>query len=256
MAIRHLDSAPKTEDYTPLQEHQEQTPTTFFGSKPVVYARYAGLTLSAPASQLQQDAAFYRFNTETEGEDALIKDVEIWVNSENLTFFQTTPTATGVAIPYPSIALHATMKYKSTVEAVYMNLSLNDPETVNEEEDIQTLELTVLPPNYSTNPDTACIKEIFNAMNTCADLHPDPDASGDEDGEDILDDSAPGASGWITAENMDQYMDENGNFAGMVIGDDELGPGAGTVRTRDEGDEGANGVNGTDGHEGKYHRTG
>jgi nucleotide-sensitive chloride channel 1A len=146
------------------------------------------------------------------------------------------------------------MKYKSTVEALYMNLSLNDPETVNEEEDIQTLELTILPPGYPSNPDTACIKDIFNAMNTCADLHPDPDASGDEDGEDILDDSAPGASGWITAENMDEYMDENGNFAGMVIGD-ELGPGAGTVRTRDD-EDGTNGVNGADGHEEKYHRTG
>lgn len=148
------------------------------------------------------------------------------------------------------------MKYKSSIEAVYMNLSLNDPETVNDEEDIQTLELTVLPPNYSNNPDTACIKDIFDAMNKCADLHPDPDASGDEDGEDILDDSAPGASGWITAENMDEYMDENGNFTGMVIGGDDLGPGAGTVRTRDEGDEGTNGVNGADGHEEKYHRTG
>jgi nucleotide-sensitive chloride channel 1A len=146
------------------------------------------------------------------------------------------------------------MKYKSTIEALYMNLSLNDPETVNEEEDIQTLELTILPPNYSSHPEDTCITDIFNAMNTCADLHPDPDASGDEDGEDILDDSAPGASGWITAENMDEYMDENGNFAGMVIGD-ELGPGAGTVRTRDDTD-GANGTNGVDGHEEKYHRSG
>lgn len=82
MAIRHLDTQPKTEDFTPLEEHQQQTPTTFFGAKPVVYARYPGLTLSAPASQLQQDAAFFRFNTENEGDDALIKDVEIWVNSE------------------------------------------------------------------------------------------------------------------------------------------------------------------------------
>lgn len=172
----------------------------------------------------------------------------------NLTLFQTGPTSTGVSIPYPSIALHATMKYKSTIDALYMNLSLNDTETVNDEEDIQTLELTILPPSYANNPDTACIKEIFTAMNTCADLHPDPDASGDE-GEDILEDSAPGASGWITAENMDQYVDENGNFAGLVIGDDELGPGAGTVRTRDQADEGANGVNG-DEHEEKYHRTG
>jgi len=80
-------------------------------------------------------------------------------------------------------------------------------------------------------------------------MHPDPDAS-DEDGGDILDDSAPGASGWITAENMDEYVDEEGNFTGMVIGE-ELGPGAGTVRTRDEVTDGVNG----DGHEGKYYRT-
>lgn len=82
MAIRHLDSAPKAEDFTPLQEHQEQTPVTFFGAKPVLYARVPGLTLSAPASQLQQDAAFFRFTAESEGEEALIKDIEVWVTAE------------------------------------------------------------------------------------------------------------------------------------------------------------------------------
>ena len=136
-----------------------------------------------------------------------------------------------------------------------MNLSLNDAETVNEEEDIQTLELTILPPNYSNHPENTCIMDIFNAMNTCADMHPSPNASGDEDGDDILDDTAPGASGWITADNMDEYMDEDGNFRGTVIGGEELGPGAGTVRTREDADDGANGVNGDDEHEGKYHRT-
>ena len=131
-----------------------------------------------------------------------------------------------------------------------MNLSLNDAESVNDEEDIQTLELTVLPPNYTTSPDSTCIKEIFSAMNTCADLHPDPDA--DDDGGDLEEDlSAPGASGWITAENIDQYVDEEGNFSGMVIGE-ELGPGAGTVRQRDD-TEGTNGVNGDDT---KWSRTG
>lgn len=137
-----------------------------------------------------------------------------------------------------------------------MNLSLNDAETVNEEEDIQVLELTVLPPSYTSNPDTACIKDIFGAMNTCADLHPDPNTSDDDDDDDILDDSAPGASGWITAGNMDEYMDENGNFRGTVLGGEDLGPGAGTVRQREDGDEDTNGVNGAEGHEEKYHRTG
>lgn len=40
----------------------------------------------------------------------------------------------------------------------------------------------------------------------------------------------PGAGGWITSENMAEYMDEEGNFIGFQ---QELGPGAGTVRGRD-----------------------
>ncbi len=148
------------------------------------------------------------------------------------------------------------MKYQSTIEALYMNLSLNDADAVNDEEDIKVLELTVLPPSYTSSPDAACIKEIFTAMNTCADLHPDPNMSGDED-DDILDESAPGAAGWITADNMDEYLDEDGNFKGTIIGGEELGPGAGTVRPRDNADEEeANGVNGDDSHGDKYHRTG
>lgn len=169
----------------------------------------------------------------------------------DLVLFQSSPTPTGVAIPYQSIALHATMKYKSTIGALFMSVSLSDYDQTADA-DMQALELTILPPSYESNPDAACIKDIFNAMNTCADLHPDADASGDEDGDDLLDDSAPGASGWITADNLDEYMDENGNFVGMVMGDNELGPGAGNVRQRDEED----GPNGVDGHEGKYYRTG
>lgn len=151
------------------------------------------------------------------------------------------------------------MKWKSQVEALYMNVSLNDAENVNDEEDIQVLEITVLPPNFasppsSASPDTACIKAIFSAMNTCADLHPDPDGSEAEEDED---ETAPGATGWITAENMDEYLDEDGNFRGAVIGgEEELGPGAGTVRMREDGDaeEHVNGVNGVNG-ETKWQRT-
>jgi nucleotide-sensitive chloride channel 1A len=84
MALRHLSTPPGAEDFTPLQEHQEQTPATFFGAKPVLYARQAGLTLSASASQLREDAVFAKFSSERsgEGEDALVGNVEIWVNSE------------------------------------------------------------------------------------------------------------------------------------------------------------------------------
>ncbi len=82
MALKHLDVAPKTEDFTPLQEHQEQTPTTFFGAKAVLYAQHSGLTLSAPALQLEQDAVFSEFSSERDGEDALVQNVDIFVSSE------------------------------------------------------------------------------------------------------------------------------------------------------------------------------
>jgi nucleotide-sensitive chloride channel 1A len=133
-----------------------------------------------------------------------------------------------------------------------MNLSLNDAETVNADEDIDVLEIIVLPPSHATEaPQTSCIQEIFVAMNTCADLHPDPD-----DEEDERDLTAPGATGWITADNMDEYIDGNGNFVGTVIGGEELGPGAGTVRPREGDEEQQGATNGVNGHEEKYQRTG
>ena len=86
MSIRHVDTAPRASDFTPLQEHQEQTPTTFFGAKPVTYAYYSSVTLSAPLSQLQEDAVFAKFSTTTDGDDTLIRDVDIWVTSEYVTY--------------------------------------------------------------------------------------------------------------------------------------------------------------------------
>ena len=175
--------------------------------------------------------------------------------SRSLLIFQASKSI-GVTIPFPSIALHATMRWKpdtQAVEALYMNLSLNDAEEVNDEDDFKMLELTILPPKFDGTAETGCIKEIYEAMNKCADLHPDPN---DSDVDEELDETAPGASGWITAENMDQFTDADGNFAIPVYGE-ELGPGAGTVRAREEdGDEEEN-VNGVDGdnHETKYHRT-
>lgn len=84
-SLGHRTAAPKSSDFTPLQEHQQQTPSTFFGAKPVLYVHHAGLTISAPKARLQSDDAFGRFSSEPEGaseDDVLVKDVEAWVNSE------------------------------------------------------------------------------------------------------------------------------------------------------------------------------
>ncbi|OAG04777.1 uncharacterized protein CC84DRAFT_1092976 [Paraphaeosphaeria sporulosa] len=254
-SLRLLTTAPKSDDFTPLQEHQQQTPSTFFGAKPVLYVHQTGLNISASKAKLQSDDAFAKFSSEPEGaseDDVLVRDVEAWVNSENLILFQKAPNPTGVSIPYPSIALHGITK-KNGVEALLMNLSLNDAETVNADEDIDVLEIILLPhSHHADTSQTSPVQEIFAAMNTCADLHPDP-----EDGEEAAPDlSEPGATGWITADNMDEFVDEDGNFkGGMVIGGEELGPGAGTVRPR-EGDEEESATNGVNGHEEKYQRTG
>lgn len=185
--------------------------------------------------------------------------------NSKLTLFQSTPTPTGVSIPYPSIALHATMKYCSQIDALYMNIYLTDLATVNDDDDIEILDITVLPPNYpsSSEADTAAIKEIFTTMNACSDLHPDPEDSDEGEGGPEVDDSAPGASGWITAENMGEFLDEDGNLnvRGMtVFGEDgpsaeePLGPGAGTVRAREEdGEQRGEEVNGVE--ETKWQRT-
>lgn len=117
-------------------------------------------------------------------------------------------------------------------------------------------------------------EKLFDAITACQNLHPDQEEEDDEDdGEDYTDriifeshvDASgeaieglpgafrgnasgglpppmPGSSGWITAENVNEYFDEDGNW----IGDGgenggaeggELGDGAGTVRSRDQDGE-------------------
>jgi nucleotide-sensitive chloride channel 1A len=84
LALRLVSSAPTAEDFTPLQEHQTQTPSTFFGGKPVLYAQQAALTLSTQASRLSADHIFNKFTTAPSDQagDVLVKDVELWATSE------------------------------------------------------------------------------------------------------------------------------------------------------------------------------
>jgi chloride channel, nucleotide-sensitive, 1A len=68
-------------------------------------------------------------------------------------------------------------------------------------------------------------------------------ARGASDG--VLPPPFPGSGGWITAENVGEYFDAEGNWLGN--GDEEieaLGEGAGTVRGRDEAGSPATAVNG------------
>lgn len=127
-------------------------------------------------------------------------------------------------------------------------------------------------------------EKLFDAITACQNLHPDPVDEDDEDEDDdyadcivfesAVDGSAegieglpgvfrgsatgdlpppmPGSTGWITAENVGEYFDADGNWIGggheEAEGDaEDLGEGAGRVRAREEinghegtGDEGDN----------------
>jgi nucleotide-sensitive chloride channel 1A len=140
---------------------------------------------------------------------------------------------------------------ENSSQAVILQVNLHDPETINSDDEISTLDLVLVPAASSSEEEPSPVKALFDSLSACADLHPDPEEPGDEDGEPIEEDTIPGAGGWITAENMADYMDEDGNFTGFPSG---LGPGAGTIRTREHenGDEESNEPNGDDS---KWQRT-
>lgn len=161
-------------------------------------------------------------------------------------------------------------------------------DTSEEDEEPESISLTIVPsvsePLQTAPTDTEISGEVtqtpvtalFTALTNCSNLHPDPVDPDDDDGEPSLHDSTlfqagmiaagngsgglpppmPGSGGWITAENMNEFFDEQGNWVG---GDDEqeseaLGPGAGTVRARDE-DVDVDDAPGENGDEAKWRKT-
>ncbi|KAK4466979.1 regulator of volume decrease after cellular swelling-domain-containing protein [Cladorrhinum samala] len=169
--------------------------------------------------------------------------------------------------------------------AVYLQLELAEG---GSDEDFETVELTLIPSPASSSTDqleetatpakTEAVK-LFEAISECSNLNPDPVQEGDEDEDDEvggriifegdhqpheaiegftgvfagaadggLPPAMPGSGGWITAENVHEFFDAEGNWIGG--GDEEegageeLGEGAGAVHPRDEEGEGVNGHEG------------
>lgn len=143
---------------------------------------------------------------------------------------------------------------------------LPDAEAEEADEEDDSISMTIIPQNDAPPPPTIADPDstsddhtpqpptlaMFTALSNCSNLH--PDAISDEQQSVGLQDSAlfqagmiapghangglppamPGSGGWITAENMGEFVDEEGNW----IADEEsrqeesLGGGAGTVRPR------------------------
>lgn len=190
-----------------------------------------------------------------------------------------------------------------------MQIDLSDPTAMSDEDEQEPMELTLIPttPSTSEDPvtDEAQTTALFTAISTCSNLNPDPishdgDVDMNEDGttqgdsrirfegsigyEGIsglpgvsrgvdnggLPPPFPGSGGWITAENVGEFFDAEGNWIGGGETGTEaaeegdiitLGEGAGRVRGRDEMEAeeevGENGVNGhgEEADESKWRRT-
>lgn len=278
---------PSLDSFTPLADHQSQTPTTFFNAKPVLHCYNPGVYA---ATRLENVSKLPIFNETTEvvkeqnvtenGESVSVEyvraPVDVFVTSETLIIFNHS-ISTGVSVPYPAITLHAIQNQESAVDGVdprselYMHLALSDPHGVTDDEDewdIIELSLGIL----SAEMASAGIQPLYKAVTDCANLHPDPtmeDDEGMEDGTDSrivfegsvgyegiggLPPPVPGSGGWITAENVHEHFDEDGNWIGE--NGEALGEGAGRVRTHGEVDgNGVNGHNGEDSDDNKRPRT-
>lgn len=311
MSLATVRSPFALSDYTPLPEHQEQTPESFYDGKPVLHYHATGAKAWIPKSQ-RGKLPFFPADLSSAptapdggalsnlGEEHVEQIVDIFVNSQ----YEVPPTRTsmsstslthrdrnlaifcpsaecGASIPYQQVSIHAiktlhadSQAGQTTYPSVYLQIELG----AGDEDDFDTVELILVPqqqsqPARSTEPETASPQapksetvKLFEAISECSNLNPDPVQDGDEDdGEDGaqiifegdheaiegfsgvfagardggLPPAMPGSSGWITAENVHEYFDEEGNWIG---GDEEgvsgeLGNGAGTVHGRSEEDE-------------------
>lgn len=86
MAYEIIDRAPKLDDFTPLSEHQEQTPGTFFGGRPVIHLHCADSQLRIAKADLSAQGDFAALwdgtaSASGDSETAELPSIDIWVDS-------------------------------------------------------------------------------------------------------------------------------------------------------------------------------
>ncbi|KAL4939162.1 regulator of volume decrease after cellular swelling-domain-containing protein [Aspergillus oleicola] len=213
-----------------------------------------------------------------------------------------TTTSKGLSIPYRSISLHAIQRLKlpsststseQEVQGLYMQITKPPSQSSypQESDEEESLTVTLVPPTTSSEQSTEATAEgdsepetetqrLYAAVSACANLHPDPieeeeDGSGGAFASGLIFPGAAdsdsgglpppvdGSSGWITADNMHEFFDEEGNWIGEGEGPSfpgmggGLGPGAGTIREREGDEDGVDGEGAGDGEadETKWRRT-
>ncbi|POS88420.1 hypothetical protein EPUL_000167 [Erysiphe pulchra] len=250
MTITKIHSAPALDSFTPLAEHQSKTPTTFYKGKPVLYFHDSKAKAIIDKNHLMKLPLDENESYEVKSPSASNLDsVELFVSSENLTFFNPT-SCIGFVIPYPVITLHAIQRLKEPEDlsqekqGLYMQIEIPDfyDHEAHDEDDLGYIDLTLIP-SLSADEKKSAIQTLYEAVSACSDLNPDPSSddggiidyiNGDDSvrfegnvgytgisglaglSKDLIDNSLPppfpGSGGWITAENVSKYLDEDGNW--------------------------------------------
>ncbi|ODA82463.1 hypothetical protein RJ55_00970 [Drechmeria coniospora] len=286
MITTTIRTPPSVRDFIPLADYESQTPESFADGKPVLHFHLEGATAQIPKSQCGTLAVFpadspaveTQANGQDESEELVAQKVDIFVTSQHFIIFSQ-EAAVGVSLAYPSISIHALKQVgtESSTQAVWMQVEVSAGGSNDDEFD--TVELTILPPASSDSEVSGSAQKMYDAMSACSDLNPDEEEDEDEDNDRIVFEPSaehealagfhgvlhgssdgtlpppmPGSGGWITADNMHEFFDDDGNWLGRDGHTDdapvngELGEGAGRTRDRDELEsEGMNGHD--DGHD-------
>lgn len=271
-----FEGAPDVQDYDDIAVHRSQTPQSFYSEKSILYHQSFSASLSIPVADLNSTPLLTSFanssepnGSRTAGDDSTdsplvdqqqevtISNVAIWVTSEHLKLYIPSHHA-GVTIQYPAISVIAA---QLSPPSVYLQI-LKALGSYDDHDPESTLSLTLIPA-ASTNveapssPQSDALSSptqlLYTALTECSNLHPDPDESNSEnEGPNIMYEEGdqalssgmalpppiPGGGGWITAENLNDFFDEDGNFRSRADANGEaLGPGAGAVRAREEDGE-------------------
>jgi nucleotide-sensitive chloride channel 1A len=193
----------------------------------------------------------------TTSDQSRIPNIELLIISQTLTLYNA-PSKIGISLPYSSITLHAIQRTPHGA-GIYMQISLSPGNAAahtntDEYDQDELLEITILPDTAGEGEKEGVVSEMFDALSVCAGLNPDEVGSDEEEeeedgilweedveggGEGLRLEGFPAGGGWITAENVGDF-----SFGDSVDGDVQtdggvvLGPGAGTVRLRDEVERG------------------
>jgi len=155
------------------------------------------------------------------------------------------PLSVGAVIPYLSLTLHAIQRVNNET-GLYMQISLtpdiSNTSNADEHDDDELVELTLIPKVSGDASQADIANSIFKELSVCTSLHSAASSNDDEDDEDRIIfegdgdeprlEGFPGEGGWITAENVDQFRFEDAEETNTTI----LGPGAGSIRRREESD--------------------